>query len=156
MYSQWPPGKQANRRPKLRSAEFWSPLATRRQVSRRNPSKRQATTGRRLEPSIRTCPPSLEPSGHRLSAKEKRDGFPGRRRHKPPKTPIVLPLPDNLKPNPSSMNDDRETALGPPHRTHLHLGRSAHRWPTPLKFLMQRVKTDSASKCPRRSQGTRS
>ena len=35
---------------------------------------------------------------HRISAKQKRDCFPGRRTHKPPKPPIVLPLPEDLKP----------------------------------------------------------
>jgi len=35
---------------------------------------------------------------HRISVKQKRDEFPGRRPHKPPEPPLVLPLPDDLKP----------------------------------------------------------
>jgi hypothetical protein len=34
---------------------------------------------------------------HRISAKQKRESFPGRRTHKPPEPPIILPLPDDLK-----------------------------------------------------------
>ncbi len=34
----------------------------------------------------------------RRSAKERRPDFPGRRPHKPPKPPVILPLPDDLKP----------------------------------------------------------
>jgi hypothetical protein len=34
---------------------------------------------------------------HRQSAKEKRAVFPGRKPHKPPEPPILLPLPDDLK-----------------------------------------------------------
>ncbi len=34
----------------------------------------------------------------RTSAKERRPEFPGRRPHKPPEPPVVLPLPDDLKP----------------------------------------------------------
>jgi hypothetical protein len=34
----------------------------------------------------------------RTSAKERKLEFPGRRRHKPPEPPVVLPLPDDLKP----------------------------------------------------------
>jgi hypothetical protein len=34
----------------------------------------------------------------RSSAKERRQDFPGRRPHKPPVPPVILPLPDDLKP----------------------------------------------------------
>jgi len=34
----------------------------------------------------------------RSSAKAKRREFPGRRPHKPPEPPVILPLPDDLKP----------------------------------------------------------
>ena len=35
---------------------------------------------------------------YRISAKERRKEFPGRRPHKPPEPPVILPLPDDLKP----------------------------------------------------------
>ena len=34
----------------------------------------------------------------RLSAKQKGNGFPDRKPHKPPEPPVVLPLPDDIKP----------------------------------------------------------